>query len=67
MLLLRIERYLRARKMAPTRFGRNAVGDPWLVTDMRDGRALRDRTAARVNAYLDRVEAELRADGATSV
>lgn len=61
MLLLRIERYLRARKMAPTRFGRNAVGDPWLVPDMRDGRTLRDRTAARVNAYLDRVEAELQA------
>lgn len=58
MLLLRIERYLRARKMAPTRFGRNAIGDPWLVPHMRNGRTLRDRTAARVSAYLDRVEVE---------
>jgi hypothetical protein len=57
MLLLRIERYLRATKMAPTRFGRNAVGDPWLVDDMRKGRILRDRTVARVNAHLDLVEA----------
>lgn len=56
MLLLRIERYLRATKMAPTRFGRNAVGDPWLVEDMRKGRILRDRTVARINAHLDVVE-----------
>lgn len=66
MLLLRIERYLRARKMAPTRFGRDAIGDPWLVPQMRDGRTLRDRTAARVSAHLDRVEAELRASLAAS-
>ena len=66
MLLLRIERYLRARKMAPTRFGRDAVGDPWLVAQMRDGRTLRDRTVARVNAHLDRVEAELRAGEAAA-
>ena len=58
MLLLRIERYLRSRRMAPTRFGRDAVGDPWLVPDMRDGRELRPRTAARVAAYLDRMEAD---------
>lgn len=60
MLLLRIERYLKARKMAPTRFGRNAVGDPWLVPHMRNGRVLRDRTAARVTAYLDEAEVELK-------
>lgn len=60
MLLLRIERYLRTRRIAPTRFGRDALGDPWLVPDMRDGRELRPRTAARVAAYLDRVETEVR-------
>lgn len=59
MLLLRIERYLRARKMAPTRFGRDAVNDPWLVPHMRNGRQLRSGTAARVAAHLDRVEREL--------
>jgi len=57
MLLLRIERYLRACKMAPTRFGRDAVGDPWLVQNMRDGRVLREKTAARIIAHLDQVEA----------
>ena len=60
MLLLRIERYLRARKMAPTRFGRDAVGDPWLVSDLRDGRVLRGSTAARIEAYLDHFEVEQR-------
>lgn len=56
MLLLRIERYLRACKMAPTRFGRNAVGDPCLVDEMRAGRRLRPATSARVEAHLDQME-----------
>lgn len=56
MLLLRIERHLRARRVPLTRFGRDAIGDPWLVRDMREGRVLRDRTVARITAYLDRVE-----------
>jgi hypothetical protein len=43
--------------MAPTRFGRDAVGDPWLVQNMRDGRVLREKTAARIIAHLDQVEA----------
>ena len=60
MLLLRIERYLRATRVAPTRFGRDAVGDPWLVADLRRGRTLRAKTAERIAAFLDRVEAERR-------
>ena len=60
MLLLRIERYLRATRVAPTRFGRDAVGDPWLVSDLRGGRTLRAKTAARIADFLDRVEAERR-------
>lgn len=60
MLLLRIERHLRTRRMAPTRFGREALGDPWLVADLREGRQLRPVTAARLSAYLDRAEAEPR-------
>lgn len=62
MLLLRIERYLRATKMTPTRFGRDAVNDPWLVDDLRRGRSLRPATASRIVAHLDRVEAELGAE-----
>lgn len=61
MLLLRIERYLRAAKMTPTRFGRDAVNDPWLVSDLREGRTLRASTAARIAAHLDRAERELQA------
>ena len=60
MLLPRIERYLKARRIPPTRFGRDAVGDPCFVFDLRDGREPRDRTLARVSAYLDRAEAEHR-------
>lgn len=59
MLMLRIERYLRARKMAPTRFGRDAVGDPCLIGEMRRGRRLRSKTIERVIAHLDQVEGEL--------
>ena len=61
MILLRIERYLRSTRTAPTRFGRDALGDPCLVFDLRDGRELRRRTAERLSAYLDTVEQERRA------
>lgn len=61
-LLPRIDRYLRARRMTPTRFGREAVGDPNLVLELRDGRQLRPRTAKRIEAALDRLEAELLAE-----
>lgn len=53
MLLLRIERHLRLRRMTPTRFGREAVGDPNLITQLRDGRELRRATTQRVVDYLD--------------
>lgn len=53
MLLLRIERYLRARRMPYSRFGRDAVGDPCFVQDLRDGREPRPATIVRVNAWLD--------------
>jgi hypothetical protein len=52
----RVERYLRTSGVAPSRFGRVAVGDPGFVTDMRNGRELRARTVARVQAFLDAVE-----------
>lgn len=55
-VLHRIERYLKRSGVPPTRFGRDVVGDPRLVHDMRRGRELRARTAARVSAYLDRSE-----------
>ncbi len=60
MLLLRIERHLRARRMTPTRFGREALGDPNLIPQLRDGRELRAATAKRVVDYLDDNEGEQR-------
>lgn len=52
-LLYRIERYLRATGMPPTRFGRDAVSDPRFVFDLRSGREPRPATERRVHAWLD--------------
>lgn len=52
-LLPRIDRYLRQTHTAPTRFGRNAVNDPRLVGDLRNGRELGPRVAARVVHFLE--------------
>ncbi len=56
MLLPRIERYLKSTRTPPARFGRQAIGDPSFVFDLRDGRDPREQTVARVTAYLDSVE-----------
>lgn len=53
MLLQRIENHLKARRMPPTRFGREAVGDPSFVFNLRDGREPRSGTVRRVLEYLD--------------
>jgi hypothetical protein len=58
MLLTRIERYMRRRRMSPTRFGREAVGDPNLLSQLRDGRELRSATLQRIVDYLNDNEAE---------
>jgi len=55
-LMRRIQLFLKRADMAPTRFGREAIGDPRLVTDMRNGRELRETTAARIVAWLDAQE-----------
>lgn len=57
-LLRRIERYLRATHMPPTRFGRETVGDPRFVFDLRLGREPRIETERRVLDWL-----ETRAEG----
>lgn len=59
MLLQRIDRYLRITKTTPTRFGRDAVGDPNFVLSLREGRNPRERTVDRVLSYLDAYEATL--------
>jgi hypothetical protein len=58
-MLARVERFLRKSGVAPTRFGREAVRDPRLVFDLRNGREMRPATERRVSAYLSAREQEL--------
>jgi len=52
-LLNKVEKFLRQSDVAPTRFGRDEVGDPRFVFDLRNGRDPRPQTVARVLAYLE--------------
>jgi hypothetical protein len=54
----RVEQFLKRTRMAPTRFGLRAVGDPQLVFQMRRGRVVRPPMEAKILAYLDRAELE---------
>jgi len=53
----KIEKFLRRTKMPATKFGRLAVNDPRLVRDLRNGRELGMRIAARLEAFLAAQEA----------
>lgn len=53
VLLQRIERHLNDTGVLPTRFGRDAVGDPRLVADIKNGRVPRPETTARILAFID--------------
>jgi hypothetical protein len=59
MILDRIDRYLRASRTTPSRLGRDAVGDPNFVMNLRDGRRPRQATLDRVIAFIDRQEGSL--------
>lgn len=52
-LLREVERFLRLKDTPPTKFGREAMGDPRFVFDLRNGRDPRPRTIERVRAYLE--------------
>ncbi|MCZ4343716.1 hypothetical protein O4H52_19045 [Sphingomonadaceae bacterium G21617-S1] len=51
-LLSMIERYLSENGIPPSRFGRDAVGDPGLVSTLRRGREPRDSTVRRIADYI---------------
>ena len=51
-LLREVEKFLRRNDTAPTRFGRDVVGNPRFVFDLRNGRDPRPQTIERVLAYL---------------
>ena len=55
-LLREVEKFLRQNDTAPTRFGREVVGDPMFVFDLRKGRDPRPQTIARVRAYLEALQ-----------
>ena len=49
----KVQRFLKKTAMAPTRFGKEAVGDVNLVAQLDKGRELRRVTRAKVLAYID--------------
>jgi hypothetical protein len=52
-LLREVEKFLKRSEVAPTRFGRDVVGDPRFVFDLRRGREPRAQTVARVRAFIE--------------
>lgn len=55
-LLRDVENFLKSAKVPATRFGRDAIGDPRFVFDLRNGREPRPRTVARIRTYLERAQ-----------
>ena len=54
-ILHRIETYIESAKIPPATFGRQAVGDPRIVWDLRAGRQPRRKMQAKIISYLDEV------------
>nr|WP_237438291.1 hypothetical protein [Alteraurantiacibacter buctensis] len=54
-LLEQIEAYLARTQTSPSTFGRLAVGDPRLVSDLKSGRRPRRRTEERLQGYLNAI------------
>ena len=52
-LLRKVEKFLSNSDIPPTRFGREAMGDPRFVFDLRNGREPRPETIQRVIAFLE--------------
>ena len=62
MLLERVHAYMRRTRTSPTRFGRDAVGDPNFVLDLEDGRSPRRQTEQKVLAFIAAREATLQGE-----
>ena len=52
-LLREVEKFLKISNIPAARFGREVMGDPRFVFDLRKGREPRPRTVRRVVAYLE--------------
>ena len=55
-LLREVENFLRASNIPPARFGREVMGDPRFVFDLRNGREPRSATINRVRKFLEGVQ-----------
>ncbi len=58
LVMQKIERFLRLNDIAPTTFGRLAVGDPRLIHDMRRGRMFRASMIRRVENFMKAYQPE---------
>jgi hypothetical protein len=54
-LLKDVEKFLNRANLSAARFGREVMGDPRFVFDLRRGREPRGHTEQRVRAYLEQV------------
>ena len=52
-MLIRIDRYLRHTHMSRSQFGRLAVNDPRLVTDMIRGRVIGPVVEAKITRFME--------------
>lgn len=52
-LLAQIEKFLKRRGVAASTFGREVMGDPGLVAQMRAGRSVTLRTEKKIRGYLE--------------
>ncbi len=52
-LLREVENFLRNSNIRPTRFGRDVMGDPRFVFDLRNGREPQPATVARIRRFLE--------------
>ena len=64
--LQKVETFLSETGMAPTRLGREAVGDPRFVFDLREGRAPSARLMDQVSDFIDRQRAGAKPQQAAS-
>lgn len=56
-ILRRIERHMRRYRVPATRLGREAANDPRLVHDLRRGREVGPKLAARIEHWITEQEA----------
>lgn len=52
MLIRDVEKFLRETATPATRFGRETIGDPALVFQMRNGRIPRPKTEERIRNFM---------------